>query len=383
MIKAENLTKYYGRRKVVREVSFEVERGEIVGLLGPNGAGKTTTMRMITGYLNASGGRAVVAGFDVSENPLEVRKRLGYLPETVPLYNDMTVQAYLDFTAKLRGVPSRDRRRRIAEVIDMCRISDVAGRVIGKLSRGYRQRVGLAQAIVHNPDVIILDEPTVGLDPRQIIEIRHVIRNLAGNHSMILSTHILQEVNTLCARVIIINQGRVLVDDTLSNLERQGQESERLQLEVRGNSGLILHTLQGLPGITQVNLNQKDDVEPGTINRYTVDGEPGGDPREAIVSALTANGFGLLELKTAVPTLEEIFVKIITEDLPIEDEFETKNQQEEDLDESEEEEDEELDDAPAVSKNGIKQAPSFLSENEDGELVEPDSSDKRDSDRKK
>jgi ABC-2 type transport system ATP-binding protein len=200
---------------------------------------------------------------------------------------------------------------------------------------------------------------------------------------MILSTHILQEVNTLCDRVIIINQGRVLVDDTLSNLERQGQESERLQLEVRGNSGLILHTLQGLPGITQVNLNQKDDVEPGTINRYTVDGEPGGDPREAIVSALTANGFGLLELKTAVPTLEEIFVKIITEDLPIEDEFETKNQQEEDLDESEEEEDEELDDAPAVSKNGIKQAPSFLSENEDGELVEPDSSDKRDSDRKK
>ncbi|MEI7556107.1 ATP-binding cassette domain-containing protein [Candidatus Chlorohelix sp.] len=383
MIKAENLTKYYGRRKVVREVNFEVERGEIVGLLGPNGAGKTTTMRMITGYLNANSGRAVVAGFDVNENPLEVRKRIGYLPETVPLYNDMTVQAYLDFTAKIRGVPSRDRRRRIVEVMEMCRISDVAGRVIGKLSRGYRQRVGLAQAIVHNPDVIILDEPTVGLDPRQIIEIRHVIRNLAGNHSMILSTHILQEVSTLCDRVIIINQGRVLVDDTLANLERQGQESERLQLEVRGKSPLVLQTLQGLPGITRVNLQQKNDEEPGTINRYTVDGEPGGDPREAIVAALTANGFGLLELKTAVPTLEEIFVKIITEDLPIEDEIETKSDLDEELDEGEEENDEELDEAPVASENEIKQAPSFLSKNKDGELVDPDSSDKRDSDRKK
>jgi ABC-2 type transport system ATP-binding protein len=391
MIKAENLTKIYGRRKVVREVSFEVGQGEIVGLLGPNGAGKTTTMRMMTGYLSATGGRAVIAGFDVAEKPLEVRRRLGYLPETVPLYNDMSVTAYLDFTAKIRGVSGKNRKQRIQEVMEMCRIGDVSGKVIGKLSRGYKQRVGLAQAIVHNPDVIILDEPTVGLDPRQIIEIRHVIRNLAGNHSIILSTHILPEVSTLCDRVIIINQGRVLVDDTLKNLERQGEENERLQLEVRGQPDEVKATLMSVPGVLDVVPLSKPELDEETVpsltNRFFVEGEKGSDTREALVSALYGKGFGVLELKTAVPTLEEIFVRLISEDQPIvEDELDVRGEAEDELDEQLDD-DEELDDeeyeeeetqAPVSSESRVKQAPAFLKDDDDLDDPEPPaSSDKK------
>lgn len=333
MIETQKLTKYYGDRAVVREMTFEVDKGEIVGLLGPNGAGKTTTMRMLTGYLPASSGKAIVAGYDVADKPMEVRKRLGYLPETVPLYTDMPVRAYLDFLAKIRGVPGKGRRRRIEEVMELCQVADVADKVIGKLSRGYRQRVGLAQAIVHNPQVLILDEPTVGLDPRQIIEIRRVIRDLAGNHSMILSTHIMQEVSALCDRVIIVNRGRVLVEDTLANLERQETKGERLQLEVRGPQEEIRQMFGTMSVIKEVTtpttaatVTMEGEVAieseatpaeqgPGDVHVFDLQVEEGHDVRESLASMIIGRGWGLLELKTVSPNLEEIFVRLITEDL--------------------------------------------------------------------
>ena len=322
MIEAENLVKYYGDRAAVNNLSFEVGKGEIVGLLGPNGAGKTTTMRMLTGYLPVDGGRAVVAGFDVSDKPIEVRKRLGYLPELVPLYTEMPVAAYLDFMAKIRGVPSKGRKQRVQEVMELCRIADVRNKLIGKLSRGYKQRVGLAQAIIHNPQVIILDEPTVGLDPRQIIEIRKVIRDLAGNHSIVLSTHILPEVSALCDRVVIVNRGRVLVEDTLANLERRDAGAERLHLELRGPQDATYDFLQNWPGVvgldktevtTETTMEQVSDTR--EVYRYELNVAPGLDIREQLASGIIGQGWGLLELRAVAPTLEEIFVKLINDDL--------------------------------------------------------------------
>jgi ABC-2 type transport system ATP-binding protein len=358
MIEAEKLTKYFGDRAAVRDLSFEVKKGEIVGLLGPNGAGKTTTMRMLTGYLPIDGGRAVVAGYDVVEKPMEVRRRLGYLPETVPLYTEMPVRAYLDFTAKIRGVPSKGRKRRIEEVMELCRITDVSEKVISKLSRGYKQRVGLAQAIIHNPQVIILDEPTVGLDPRQIIEIRKVIRDLAGNHSMILSTHILPEVNALCDRVVIINRGRVLVEDTLANLERQGASAERLRLEVRGPQQAIQEFLAQWPNVLQVerpttqvtaSIDSQGNLAPAVTGEevdtslsndpdktahFNLKVTPDADIRESLANAIIQQGWGLREIGLVVPTLEEIFVNLITEDLA---RLEEENETAEDLEELESE----------------------------------------------
>ena len=336
MIDAEHLTKFYGGRAAVRDVSFHVERGEIVGLLGPNGAGKTTTMRMLTGYLPMSSGKAIVAGYDVSAKPMQVRKRLGYLPETVPLYTDMPVASYLLFIAKIRGVPPKARKRRVEEVMAMCRVTEVANRVIGKLSRGYRQRVGLAQAIIHNPDVIILDEPTVGLDPRQIIETRNVIRELAGDHSMILSTHILPEVSTLCDRVIIINRGRVLIDDKLSNLERQETDNSRLRLLVRGPQAEVIAALQALPHVLKVEPDETEQtrnssaedaedlaVSPTSgLTRFSLECEEGSDLRELVAHTIIGQEWGLLELKNNAPTLEDIFVKLISSDVVEDDDVE-------------------------------------------------------------
>jgi ABC-2 type transport system ATP-binding protein len=384
MIDVEKLTKYYGQRAAVRDVSFHVGKGEILGLLGPNGAGKTTTMRILTGYLPATSGEAVVAGYNVADNPMEVRRRLGYLPETVPLYTDMTVLAYLDFTAKLRGVPGKGRKHRIEEVMDLCRISDVRNKVIAKLSRGYRQRVGLAQAIVHNPEVIILDEPTVGLDPRQIIEIRQVIRDLAGKHSLILSTHILPEVSTLCDRVVIINRGRVLVDDTLANLEQQGSENERLRLEVRGPVEQVQDFLASQSGILRVAQASADEdesdvdmlaTEPRELNRFTVEAVPGIDLREQIAAAIIGQGWGLLEMRTAVPSLEEIFVRLVNTDeineLEEEEQYVLTDEDDE-LDEPEENPAEAEDWPPSLSKQDkmAKPAPDFLQKTKE-ELDEP------------
>src|SRR5690348_13810084 len=239
MIKVEGLTKRYARTVAVDNISFEVEKGQIVGFLGPNGAGKTTTMRVLTCFLPPTSGKATVAGFDVLESPMEVKKRIGYLPETPPLYPEMEVIEYLEFVAKLKGIPSRDVRGRVDEVMGRCAVADVRSKLIGKLSKGYRQRVGLAQAIIHNPDVLILDEPTSGLDPKQIIETRELIHSLAGDHTIILSTHILSEVEHSCERVIIISQGKLVAIDSVTNLTNRLRGSEAVAVEVESANGAL------------------------------------------------------------------------------------------------------------------------------------------------
>ncbi|MGA8580531.1 MAG: ATP-binding cassette domain-containing protein, partial [Bryobacteraceae bacterium] len=237
MIKVEGLTKRYARTVAVDNISFEVQKGQIVGFLGPNGAGKTTTMRVLTCFLPPTAGSASVAGYDVLEHPIEVKKRIGYLPESPPLYPEMEVIEYLEFTGKLKGIPAADLKKRVDEVLGRCAIGDVRDKLIGKLSKGYRQRVGLAQAIMHNPDVLILDEPTSGLDPKQIIEIRELLKSLAGNHTIILSTHILSEVEHSCERVIIISQGKLVAIDSVANLTNRLRGSESVALEVEAAAG--------------------------------------------------------------------------------------------------------------------------------------------------
>ena len=249
MIEVTNLTKRYGRQTAVDGVSFRVEKGEIMGFLGPNGAGKTTTMRILTCYLPPTDGTARVAGYDVFQAPIEVKKRVGYIPETPPLYPDMTVQEFLDFCSKIKGVASRDRKAKIDDAIEKCRVGDVRDKLIAKLSKGYRQRVGLAQAILNNPDVLILDEPTAGLDPKQIIETRELIRSLAGSHTVILSTHILPEVSMTCGRVVIINKGRVVAEDTPDNLTRRLKGAGTIRVEARGEAASVLEAVRAVPGV--------------------------------------------------------------------------------------------------------------------------------------
>src|SRR5512144_2902555 len=252
MIEVERLTKRYGRATAVDRVSFRVEKGEILGFLGPNGAGKTTTMRILTCYLPPTEGTARVAGYDVFAQPMEVKRRVGYLPESPPLYPDMSVRDYLDFCAKIKGVAKSERKTRVADAIERVRVGDVRDKLIAKLSKGYRQRVGLAQAILHNPDVLVLDEPTAGLDPKQIIETRELIKGLAGDHTIILSTHILPEVSQTCQRVVIINKGRVVAIDTPENLTARLRGSESMYLQVDGAGDGVEAELAAVAGVTQV-----------------------------------------------------------------------------------------------------------------------------------
>jgi ABC-2 type transport system ATP-binding protein len=310
LIEAQGLTRYYGERPAVDDVSFHAVRGEILGFLGPNGAGKTTTMRMLTCFLPPTRGTARVAGYDILDESMEVRRRIGYLPENVPLYTDLTVTAYLDFVATLKGMPRADRVTRIGRVMDECGVTEVQNRPIGKLSRGYRQRVGLAQALVNDPDVLILDEPTVGLDPRQIIEIRQLIRSLAGERTVILSTHILPEVSLLCQRVIIINEGRLITDDTPENLSRSLRSASILEVEVRGDDDGARRCLLGVGGVNTVSLLESRDG----IHRFRVETDDGPDRREAMAAALVAAGFGLLALTPRDVSLEDIFVRLVTEE---------------------------------------------------------------------
>ena len=310
MIEVQRLTKRFGRVTAVDDVSFRVERGEILGFLGPNGAGKTTTMRVITGYMPATSGRAVVAGFDVFEQPLEANRRTGYLPETPPLYPEMTVRGYLEFVAQIKGLPSSDRKARINLAMEKTRISDMAGRHCGKLSKGYRQRVGLAQALLHNPDVLVLDEPTAGLDPKQIIETRELIKQLAGDHTIILSTHILPEVSQTCQRVVIINRGRVVAVDTPENLTRRLGGSQTMYVQVDGAADATSEALQRLPGITRVTEVDRQD---GIVG-FEVDSESGHDLRRDIARTVVTGGWGLLELRPVRMSLEEIFLQLTTEE---------------------------------------------------------------------
>jgi ABC-2 type transport system ATP-binding protein len=310
VIEVQHLTKRYGRVTAVNDVSFRVERGEILGFLGPNGAGKTTTMRILTGYMPATEGKAIVAGFDVFDQPIEAKRRTGYLPETPPLYPDMSVFEYLDFVAKIKGVPSGDRRTRVDYVMGRTRITDMAARLCGKLSKGYKQRVGLASALIHNPDVLILDEPTAGLDPKQIIETRELIRELAGNHTIILSTHILPEVAQTCQRVVIINKGRVVAVDTPDNLTARLRGSETMYLQVDASGADAAAALTGVPGVTRV---VESDRRDGVVG-YEVDSESGRDVRRDLARAVIGSGWGLLEMRPMRMSLEDVFLSLTTDE---------------------------------------------------------------------
>jgi ABC-2 type transport system ATP-binding protein len=308
IVEVRNLTKFYGPKKAIDGVTFTLSRGEILGFLGPNAAGKTTTMRIITGYMPPSEGTVVVDGYDVLENSLEVRRRIGYMPETVPLYPELTVRQYLNYVASLKGLSGRQRKTRVDDVMEKCWVSDVADTLIYKLSKGYRQRVGLAQALVSDPPVLVLDEPTVGLDPRQIIETRQLIKGLAGSHSVILSTHILPEVSMTCDRVLIINEGNVVAEDTPQNLERRLRGTDSVLVEVRGPQEAVVQELRSLPRVLGVHVQEAKDQKV----RLVVETELGSDIRELVAEAVVKGGWGLLELRPTSMTLEEIFLKLTT-----------------------------------------------------------------------
>ncbi len=311
MIEVENLTKRYGPTLAVSDVSFQVQKGEILGFLGPNGAGKTTTMRIITGFLSPSAGRVRVAGFDVAEAPLDAKKRVGYLPESPPVYTDMTVDEYLAFVGRIKGLARGDLKKRIGEVSEKCSITDVQHRQIGKLSKGYRQRVGLAQALIHNPDVLILDEPTAGLDPKQIIETRELIKGLAGQHTVILSTHILPEVSRTCQRVVVINKGSVVAMGAPEELTARLQGYGSVLVTVEGPAPEIMSKLQNVTG---VNLVEPRDTSGARVT-VEVHTEKNRDVRAELARAIVESGWGLFELRTSGMSLEDIFLKLTTRDL--------------------------------------------------------------------
>lgn len=314
MIEVQHLTKRYGRVTAVDDVTFRVEPGEILGFLGPNGAGKTTTMRVLTGYIPPTEGRATVAGFDVFEQPLEAKRRTGYLPETPPLYLDMTVREYLNFVSRIRGVLPADRKSRVDAVMERTRVADMADRHCGKLSKGYRQRVGLAQAIIHNPEVLILDEPTAGLDPKQIIETRELIKGLAGDHTVILSTHILPEVAQTCQRVVIINKGRVVAVDTPDNLTARLKGVETMYVQIDSGGADVRSALETVHGVTRVVLAEQHNGTAG----YEVESDRGHDVRRELSRTVVGRGWGLLELRPVRMSLEDIFLHLTTEEAPAE-----------------------------------------------------------------
>jgi len=306
VIEAQGLTKRYGRTVAVEDLSFSVQRGEIIGFLGPNGAGKTTTMRVITCYLPPTLGQVTVAGYDVMRHPIEVKKRIGYLPETPPLYPDMRVHEMLAFAARIKGVPRRQVKQRLDEVAEKTAITDVRNKIVGQLSRGYRQRVGLAVALIHNPEVLVLDEPTAGLDPKQIIETRKLIQGLAGEHTIILSTHILPEAAQICRRVMIINAGKLVAEDTPENLTARLQGFETMHLLVEGPEGLVRERLARVEGVSGLSCSRAGDGRLECTVRMT----PGRDTRKELARAVVESGWGLYELRPVGMSLEEIFLKL-------------------------------------------------------------------------
>jgi ABC-2 type transport system ATP-binding protein len=308
MIEVQNLTKRYGPVTAIRDVSFTVAPGEIVGFLGPNGAGKSTTMRILACFMPASGGSARVAGYDVFRESMEVRRRIGYLPESVPLYNDMRVAPYLDFVAEVKGVPRSARKKRVAEVMDRCLIADVQNRLIRNLSKGYRQRVGLAQAIVSDPHVLILDEPTIGLDPQQITEIRSLIKSLAGEHTVILSTHILPEVSMVCGAVVIINRGAIVAQGPIDRLVEQFFPTSRVEVEIGAPRAAVLDGVSAIAGVVRVDESVAPGEGPG---RYVVESARGHDVRGEIFQLAAQQKWNLLELRQVGMTLEEVFIRIV------------------------------------------------------------------------
>ena len=311
MIEVQNLTKAYGPVTAVDRVSFTVNKGEILGFLGPNGAGKTTTMRILTGYMPATSGTARVAGFDVFQDSIEVRRHIGYLPEAPPLYPDMSVAGYLDFVLRIKNVPSEKRGARIDEALAKTGLAEKRNELIKRLSRGYKQRVGLAQALVHDPGVIVLDEPTVGLDPKQIIEVRHLIKSLAGSHTIILSTHILPEVSMTCDRVVIINKGKIAAVDSPLNLTNQLKSGQRIQLEVHAPEKPLQDLLAQIPGANRVQL---DPPRADGHVLATLEAAPGRDLRSQVAARVVEKGWPLFELRGVSMSLEDIFLELTTDD---------------------------------------------------------------------
>lgn len=314
MIQVEGLSKSYARTVAVDNISFSVDKGDIVGFLGPNGAGKTTTMRILTCFMPPTSGKAAVAGFDVFEQPFEVKKRIGYLPESPPLYPEMSVEDYLTFVARLKNLPTSEIKRRTQEVMERCAVADVKPKLISKLSRGYRQRVGLAQAIIHNPDVLILDEPTSGLDPKQINETRELIQSLSGEHTIVLSTHILPEVEATCRKVIIINRGKLVATDSVENLKNRAGMGNAVQVQVDtagdGDAVAVHKRLEQVPGVSKV----LDKIASGDRFVFEIESLPERNARADIARAVVHSGWNLLELKSLTHSLEEVFLELTGSD---------------------------------------------------------------------
>lgn len=306
MIQVDRLSKRYGSVKAVERLTFSVGRGEIVGLLGPNGAGKTTTMRILTTFLPPTSGRASLAGHDVLDEPLEVRRRVGYLPESVPLYTEMRVREYLTFRARLKDVPRSKRRSAIDEVISRCRLGDVETRILGHLSKGYRQRVGLAEAMVHDPDILILDEPTAGLDPIQIREVRALIRELGDRHTILLSTHIMSEVEAVCGRVIVIARGQIALDDRLDRLQTESS----IVIEASGPADAVRRGLEAVPGVARVQVGSQD----GEFTAFQVQTRDGADLRVELARRLHQNNWPIRQLDLRRVTLEDRFIQAVNRD---------------------------------------------------------------------
>lgn len=305
MIRVKSLSKDYGSRRAVDQISFSAAKGEILGFLGPNGAGKTTTMRMLTGYMPPTSGTAEIGGFDVVENSLEVRKLVGYMPESVPLYNEMTLMEYLTYMGEFHNIPDLDDR--VDEVLEKVHLDNRAGGYVGNLSKGMRQRLGLAQAILHRPEVLILDEPTIGLDPAQIIEVRNLIREIGKEHTVMLSTHILTEVQQVCNRVIIINKGHIVAEDTPSGLQARLTGADRVNIKIKGEARELLPLITPLPGVMNVEAKKENELE--------VSMSAGQDIRPEIARLIVKNGFDLLEMQAASLSLEDIFMQL-TQDEP-------------------------------------------------------------------
>jgi ABC-2 type transport system ATP-binding protein len=310
MIQLEGVNKFYGDVHALKDISFRVNKGEIVGFLGPNGAGKTTTMKILNCFMPASSGTAEVAGFRADNNPLELKKRIGYLPENVSLYHDMTVAEYLRFVARAKRIGRREVRARVDRAAGLCGLSQVQNHLIGFLSKGFRQRVGLAQAIVNEPEVLIMDEPTTGLDPAQILEIRELIKSFAGEHTIILSTHILQEVSAICQRVIIINEGRIVTEDSLDNLTGSAVAGGNVLLCVEGDAAGLKGKLQGISGVTGV--RETGERKGSGETELLVAADSGSDIRRAVAECVAGSGCGLLELRPIKLSLEDIFIQTIT-----------------------------------------------------------------------
>ena len=321
MIEVNNVTKYFGNFPAITDISFTVEQGEIVGFLGPNGAGKSTTMKIITGFLPPTEGTATVAGYDIVNESLDARRHIGYLPETVPLYTEMTVREYLDYMGKIRGMESARIRTRIDDVVSICHLEDYYSSIIGKLSKGFRQRVGIAQAIIHEPDVLVLDEPTIGIDPIQVVETRQLIKDLGGEQTLIVSTHILPEVSQICERVIVIHEGQIVAIDQPDNLARTLLGRERVRMQIKGPQQEVIGVLEDVPGVEEVT---RVNIQRGEIPEYRVESESGVEIRAALAQTVVNAGWELHRLEGVTMSLEEIFLRLTTdEDLGASDNSET------------------------------------------------------------